>query len=69
MQRRSAVVAGIILVIGLCYAGLALNSPRGTLAQPGAGIYTLLTGSLLVVSAAGMLWQAVLACAPLPTLP
>jgi putative tricarboxylic transport membrane protein len=60
MQRGGGIFAGVVLVIGLVYCGLALGFPRGTLAQPGPGIYTLLVGALLVIAAAGTLAQAVL---------
>jgi putative tricarboxylic transport membrane protein len=51
MQRGGGIFAGVVLVIGLVYCGLALGFPRGTLAQPGPGIYTLLVGALLVIAA------------------
>jgi hypothetical protein len=69
MQRGIAILALVILVVGLAYTGIALTYPRGTLAQPGPGIYTLLIGGLLVVAALGTVVQSLLASRAGPLLP
>jgi hypothetical protein len=61
MQRGVAVLAAVVLVVGLGYSAVALTYPRGTLAQPGPAIYAMLIGGLLVIAALGTLVQSLLA--------
>ena len=48
-KRKSRAITGLIgLVVGLAYLREAMMVPRGTMAQPGAGIYPIAVGALFV---------------------
>lgn len=52
--HRGTVVLGVILtLIGAWYVSQATTFPRGTMAQPGPGVYSILLGCLIVVTAVG----------------
>jgi hypothetical protein len=56
----SIVFAGLILAVGLVYEGMALNMPRGSLAQPGPGFFPMTIGIFLIATALGCLLQEIL---------
>ena len=74
MKLGATAFAGLILAVGLVYGGMALNMPRGSLAQPGPGFFPMTIGIFLVATALGCLLQEVLprkkgkepAASPLP---
>jgi cytochrome c oxidase subunit IV len=56
----SVVFAGLILAVGLVYEIMALNMPRGRLSYPGPGLFPMIIGIFLIVTALGCLLQEVL---------
>ncbi len=60
MRRGLLAVAGSGVVVGSLYLAEALRYPRGSLAQPGPGLFPLLVGALLLVSAAAIGLEALL---------
>ena len=71
----SIIFAGLILAVGLVYESMALNMPRGNLAQPGPGLFPMIIGIFMLATALGCLLQEVLfrkrdknpAASPLPS--
>jgi hypothetical protein len=51
MRRGPVVFASAMLAVGVGYEWLALRMPRGTAAYPGPGLYPVLVGSFLIVTA------------------
>lgn len=74
MKLGSIVFAGLILAVGLVYEGMALYMPRGRLSYPGPGLFPMIIGIFLILTALGCLLQEVLprktgegpAASPLP---
>ena len=60
MKTGSIVFAGLMLAVGLVYAAMALNMPRGSLAYPGPGLFPMVIGVFLVATALGCLLQEIL---------
>jgi hypothetical protein len=60
MKIGSIVFAGVIFTIALVYEGMALYMPRGTLAYPGPGLFPVVIGVFLIVTALGCLLQELL---------
>ena len=60
MNIGSIVFAGLMLAVGLVYGGMAMNMPRGDLAYPGPGLFPMVVGVFLVVTALGCLLQEIL---------
>jgi putative tricarboxylic transport membrane protein len=67
MNSRTAglVAAVLFLAIGGGQIYMALALPRGTLAEPGPGVFPLLVGALMSTSSLACLVLAVLECNPL----
>lgn len=59
MNIGSIVFAGLILAAGLVYETMAMNMPRGSLAYPGPGLFPMLVGACLIVTALGCLLQEI----------
>lgn len=53
MQRALLAVDGAALLLSAIYLWIALGYPRGTMDQPGPGLYPLFVGVLLVVTSIG----------------
>lgn len=69
MKNADALLAGIILLIGIGYEGMAWWMPRGSLAYPGPGFFPVVVGVFLILTAAGCIIQALVATeskAPFP---
>ncbi|MHB1134589.1 MAG: hypothetical protein ACYC4L_19635, partial [Chloroflexota bacterium] len=58
MRQGVLIVALLGTLAGVVYLIEAFNYPLGTMAQPGAGFYPLIIGSLLLVSLAGVSVEA-----------
>lgn len=59
MRRALLAMAASGLVLALVYLAEALRYARGTLAEPGPGLYPLLVGTLLVLGSLGIGLEAV----------
>lgn len=59
MKIGAVVFAGFILAVGLVYASMGMNMPRGSLAYPGPGLFPTLIGVFLVAAALGCLLQEI----------
>jgi putative tricarboxylic transport membrane protein len=53
MRRALLTVDGVALLLSVLYLAGALGYPRGTMDQPGPGLYPLFVGVLLVVASLG----------------
>ena len=62
MNARAAGLAAAVmfLAIGVGQTYMALNLPRGTLAEPGPGVFPLLVGVLMSAASLACLLQAIL---------
>ncbi len=60
MKIGSVAFAGLILAVGLVYEIMALNMPRGRLSYPGPGLFPMIIGIFLILTALGCLLQEVL---------
>jgi putative tricarboxylic transport membrane protein len=60
VKLGSIVFAGLILAVGLVYEIMALNMPRGRLSYPGPGLFPVIIGTFLILTALGCLLQEVL---------
>lgn len=60
MKIGSVVFAGLILAVGLVYEIMALNMPRGRLSYPGPGLFPMIIGIFLILTALGCLLQEIL---------
>jgi hypothetical protein len=60
MKIGSIIFAAAMLAVGLVYAGMALNMPRGSLAYPGPGLFPIIIGVCMIVTALGCLVQEIL---------
>ena len=58
MRGYETLFAGLILVAGIIYEGMALWMPRGRIGQPGPGFFPIIVGAFLILTAAGCLVQA-----------
>ena len=67
MNARAAGLAAavMLLAIGVGQTAMALNLPRGTLAEPGPGVFPLLVGVLMSAASLACLLQAILERNPL----
>ena len=61
MRTGAAAFAGAVLAVGIGYAVMATNMPRGTLAYPGPGFFPVIIGAFLIATALGCLAQDLLA--------
>jgi len=59
LQRGTLILAACLALIGVWYVSQALTFPRGTLAQPGPGVYSILVGGLIVATSIGTGFEAV----------
>jgi len=59
MKIGSIIFAGVMLAVGLVYESMALNMPRGSLAYPGPGIFPMIIGAFMIVTALGCLAQEI----------
>jgi hypothetical protein len=65
MNRRThVIVAAIGAVASVLYLAAALRYPRGSIAQPGPGIYPILVGVLLLIGSLGTGLEAALRPSP-----
>ena len=55
MKFGSIVFAGLMLAVGVVYETMALNMPRGSLAYPGPGLFPMIIGVFMIVTALGCL--------------
>ena len=53
MHRGTLILAVCVALIGGWYLSQALTLPRGTLAQPGPGVYSILIGGLILATSIG----------------
>jgi putative tricarboxylic transport membrane protein len=60
MKIASVAFAAFMLAVGVVYANLGMNMPRGSLAYPGPGLFPTIIGALLVATALGCLIQDIL---------
>jgi putative tricarboxylic transport membrane protein len=60
VKLGSIVFAGLILAIGLVFEIMALNMPRGRLSYPGPGLFPMIIGIFLIVTALGCFLQEIL---------
>ena len=58
MKKADALLAGIVLLIGIGYEGMAWWMPRGSLSYPGPGFFPVIVGLFLILTAAGCVIQA-----------
>src|SRR5437870_2642306 len=61
MHRGSIALSLTLAAVGAWYLTVAVGYPRGTIAQPGPGLYAVLVGAMIVVTAIGTGVQAALA--------
>src|SRR5579885_3454150 len=61
MHRGSLALSIVLALFGAWYLSVAAGYPRGTMAQPGPGLYALLVGALIVLASAGTAVEAGLA--------
>ena len=59
MQRGTLTFGAILALFGGWYTVVAWNFPRGTWAQPGPGLYSVLVGLLIMVAALGTMLTSV----------
>ncbi len=59
MKIGSIVFAGLMLGVGLVYETMALNMPRGSLAYPGPGLFPMIIGVFMIVTALGCLLREI----------
>ena len=58
MKKADALLAGIVLLVGIVYEGMAWWMPRGSIAYPGPGFFPVIVGLFLILTAAGCVIQA-----------
>lgn len=59
VQKRKGYIAigGVCLLLGAAYLGLAVELPFGTLDQPGAAVFPVLVGTLMIVISLVTVWE------------
>src|SRR5690242_14474580 len=59
VQKRKGYLAigGICLLLGASYLGLAVELPFGTLDQPGAAVFPVVVGTLMIVISLATVWE------------
>ncbi|HSB81433.1 MAG TPA: tripartite tricarboxylate transporter TctB family protein [Candidatus Methylomirabilis sp.] len=58
MKKADALLAGIVLLIGIGYEGMAWRMPRGSISYPGPGYFPVIVGLFLILTAAGCVIQS-----------
>lgn len=59
-ERRSVLIASAAFtLLSVGYLAIAATYPVGTLAQPGAGLFPMVIGALLLISSAGLIVESV----------
>src|SRR5437588_4794227 len=61
MHRGTLALSLILAAAGAWYLSVAVGYPRGTMAQPGPGLYAILVGGMMLETSAGAAAQAALA--------
>jgi hypothetical protein len=57
MKVGSIAFAGVVLLVGVGYEWVALAMPRGSFAFPGPGLFPIIVGGFLIVTALGCVLQ------------
>jgi len=60
VRAYETLFAGLVLAAGIVYEVMAWRMPRGRIGQPGPGFFPVIVGTVLVLTAAACLIQAVL---------
>jgi putative tricarboxylic transport membrane protein len=58
VKKADALLAGIVLLIGIGYEVMAWRMPRGSIAYPGPGLFPVIVGLFLILTAVGCVVQA-----------
>jgi putative tricarboxylic transport membrane protein len=59
MQKRKGYLAvgGLGLVISIGYLGMSVQLPFGSVAQPGAGVFPIIVGVVLMLTSLAAMWE------------